>query len=408
MEASVHARVLGARIRRTVEGVMELTQHRLSDKLVNQDQLYRTLRRLRSQLLEKQLEMALPSLNDVYKLSTSYLAFVGNSTIRGILHIPLMRVGTRIQLYRYIPAPVMMHDGHTILPKPGKHFLAVAEDGSLYKELSQEELSFCHHLGDMYNCDDSGFSLRTRSESCLMALFDRAPATIADSCAFVAHVEVDRIMQLGPNEVLLYQSHVRQSGTVYVSCPGRSDTVEYVGMKRIIVPAGCYLKSRSFFFDGASSLVTSPISLKIQEFPVQDVFSPHFNDSLWITTMMQSLNRVDREDGMKIRDIKAMYANEHSTFTIGIALWVVVAVAFALGGCAICLRIRHFVRRGKEFRARNFFALYPSQDVRRSGVVSEEEESVELRDEARRSPRKRTRIVKYPTLPPTAPSSDLG
>ena len=364
---------------------MALTQHKLSDKLVNQGLMYDTLRRLRGELLEKQLQLALPSLNDIYKVSTSYLCFLNNTTIRGILHIPLMRIGTTVRLHRYIPAPVLMHDNHAIIPQPSKHFLAIADDGSLYKELSQEELSYCHHIGDLYGCDDSGFSLRERKESCLLALFERDATAISDTCNFIADVETDQIMQLGPNEILLYQSHVHQSGTVYVSCPERSDTVDYVGMKRIVVPAGCYMKSRSFYFDGASSLVTSPISIHIPDFPVKLVFEPHFNDSVWITTMMRSLNRVGRTDGLKIRDIKAMYNTEHQLFTLDIVRWSVLVLVVGGLSVILCLRWRHFMKKGREFRERNFAFIYKRRGAAQSAPPSEEldDERVTLQTEPR-------------------------
>ena len=348
LEASMQVRRTGEKLRSLMEGVMCLTQHKLSDKLVDQEAMYMTLRRLRTQLLEKHLEMSLPSMNDIYKMPASYIAFVNNTTIRGIVHIPLTRVGAKIRLYRYVPSPVMVENRHIMMPSPTKHFLAIADDGSLYKEMTQEDISFCHHIGDRYNCDESGFSLRTRSESCLMALYDKDSRSIIDSCPFTASTEKDRLVQLGPNEVLLYQSAGQQSGTVYVSCPMKSDTVDFIGLRRISVPAGCYMKSRTFYFDGASSLISTPIAVKLTEFPTLDVFKTPFNNSEWVTSMLHSLDKVGDPHGLKIRDIQAMYAQERHNLYISYS-WSVFGgvVVFCIVILCAC-RARHIRKRMVE------------------------------------------------------------
>ena len=124
--------------------------------------------------------------DDLSSLPTSFLVDTRNEVIHLITHIPLFSPGNQMTFLRYIDAPLLLPSNVSDSPlylefNPRNPYLAVTTDGTIYQEMTENDLDSCHQKGQEYCCPLLGRFKRAR-QSCLLALYGNDPESIKRNC----------------------------------------------------------------------------------------------------------------------------------------------------------------------------------------------------------------------------------
>ena len=88
---------------------------------------------------------------DGYMSETNFLS--KHDTIFILTHIPLMKLPSVVDLYRYEKTPInLANSSKHIIIEPDQSIIAVNNDRSLYVSMSEEQLQRCTKLHDKFWC----------------------------------------------------------------------------------------------------------------------------------------------------------------------------------------------------------------------------------------------------------------
>ena len=176
-----------------------------------------------------------------------------------LLHVPMITDGSAMAMFRFIPLPIPIPDSDLHLRVASQHhFLAVSQDTSHFRALSQEEFSQCIQWGDFYQCkgmnylrkfDPHDVSPRSDPELCLFALYKQHYDQAKLHCEASVHAPLPYLAQLSSNKFLLYSNKPHQGR---ISCtkgttPPRP-TFSVHGATTVTIPDKCIGMTNEFTF----------------------------------------------------------------------------------------------------------------------------------------------------------------
>ena len=325
---------------RIQEGLHALADHRLSPSLVRTRGIANAVIRLKRKTEAQGLSLLLERVEDIFRLQTSFISFE-NGTVRIFVHLPAYQENTLLDLYQLVPSPIAIGGDRYLIPKPEGEILAVNAARNLFRVLQRADLGQCHRLRDVFYCDTKNFYDKRADSSCLVGLFLNNPSEIMEHCRFEVSKVEDFVVQLGPNQFLLFQS---SNTNVERRCGDNLSSASFHGLREVTVDPGCQVTSRSFVFAGATSLFSEPFTITNRLGNLStDIPLPEIRDG--IEAIGAQLALVGSKDGLRIKDLVTELRNARTTSVFRFGIIVVVLVVVLVVVCLCLLRCRHFRKR---------------------------------------------------------------
>jgi hypothetical protein len=168
-------------------GLNDLLHGRLSPTIISPETLKAALQKLSSKLRSKSLVLAIENEHQAYNYPVSYRQF-SNLTIEVHLHVPALREHDILNLYKFMPLPLIIENPHGpayAMPKPEHQYLAINGDKSQYRVMPAADLANeCSHIGDLFICRHSNLVAKKSRPNCLVALFTNDHDAIRSLCNF--------------------------------------------------------------------------------------------------------------------------------------------------------------------------------------------------------------------------------
>ena len=281
------------------EIIFAAANNKLSPKLFNPDDVIRLLRQLPVQLAQDNLDTPVNSPYLFYSLPAS-AAYSSNGTIHIAVHVPFFRRDTMLDLFRYIPTPILDQGRFDhVLITADETFLGISDNKAFYKILTEQEMLSCQINNDVVLCPGDNILHRREHSSCTSALYFNDVAAIQQLCQ-VASVKLEHItVQLNKTDFLLLHPEAMQ---LEVTCTGNHNqptlTSTFSGLRQLHLPAGC---------TGSTDLavMTSEVSAQYRGKLLQreNNLTPQVIFNTTDSSLISTITRSIRETPTKISDL---------------------------------------------------------------------------------------------------------
>ncbi len=222
-----------------------LTTGKLAPRFFDASSISHALSHLQMQAAGKDLVPMASTLHEVLGHDISF--FVRNGVIHLIVHIPLRKAQV-LELYQYIPSPMLLSDGRAVLANT-QDLLAINREMTEYAQLSLEQLHSCKRIKNTFLCS-AAITHTDLDTNCLAALYTGRTNLVQKLCIFI-EVDVSKVVitQLSTNKVSIY-SPESAPATVILNCRGVDATSRQLrkGQHEITVPENCILVTGDSMF----------------------------------------------------------------------------------------------------------------------------------------------------------------
>ena len=309
-----------------MRGLRSLSELKFSPDLVPPNALRAAVEKLRARLDRLDIQILPNQGHEFYALETSFV-YHENDVLTTFLHIPGYTRGTLMELYEYIPTPLQVAKDRFFLPNP-EHTILVVDpvDTTKYRSMTRGDLSLCRHSGSRYYCPGQNFYRKHVKESCLMDLFQNRLKAISENCPFVPlRADESYLVQIGPIEFVVYYPKGERVFVVCGGSNGKSETVTIVGVRRLVIPAGCRASSDSFNFDG-----------EVDIFMQDDNLAPRFHAEVNLTSffpanllaaeldeVLENAHLIGSPEGVKIKDLAKILTESRNKYKFEFSLGIV-------------------------------------------------------------------------------------
>lgn len=316
-----------------ITGINHLHLGRLSIHLIDPERLTNLMGQLDSSLASVGLTLVARDAEAIFDSPMSYLMFA-NKTIRCFVHLPAHKKEELLDLLEYIPVPYPLGDDHFLHIKPEARFLALSKDTQTFQTLTEQDLTLCRDIGrpPITYCQNSNVVKRRGYQSCLYALFDRDSEEITKHCGVQVEPREDILVQVSHSDMILYHHDMNAASFHCEMHERRQDRVTFKGFKMIHLNAGCSVVTNKFKIHGATEIyIHSTVSTENREI---DLDSFGFDEiKYYLAFSIHDLSLVGSKEGLKIKDIRALYRAETTKWmcTIGFSTAIVVLLVCCLG-----------------------------------------------------------------------------
>lgn len=313
-------------------GLEKLRNGKLSSYLIKPKALQESIRKFRQNLKIIDVHTILTDLNEVYKCDTSYLVFK-NNTIRSVTHIPIYKPDSVMTIFKYHPLPMKIHN-HMMTFDPDVTYIAVSKNNSLYRPLSDIDLSNCKSLHHLKFCKDNNFFYKSQQNSCIRSLYQAQEQNIIDYCPVKFGPETNTMVRLNNEKVVIYHKEVE---SVQITCTmgnPSTDSISFQGFKRFTLFPGCRLQSQHFVLDGVTNMYAVPQDIHVQ-LPDFQRLSDFRNLQSHVNISLSELNSITSQQSLHIKDIDALFKKyeQSNVFT----LTMIGAIAGTIGIILTCV-----------------------------------------------------------------------
>jgi hypothetical protein len=304
-------------------GLTDLLHGKLSPELLSPETVKGALKKLQIKLQKKNLVLAIDNFHQAYNYPVSYRQYP-NLTIVVHLHIPALREHDILDLYKFMPLPLILESEQGTAyatPLPEHQYLAINQDQSQYRVMPAADLANeCSHIGDLFICRHSNLVAKKSRPNCLVALFTNSEQQIRDMCAFDFRPKNDELVQLGESTFLLFQTEASPIAFFCDASASMPPIPAETGVQQITVPAGCTAEARSFIFEAQISIDASGLdSVPIHYTPVNvSRFTRHPTPE--ITKIIHSLDSVEQRSVSSFKQLDALYDSHHLKSTLGLSI----------------------------------------------------------------------------------------
>jgi len=219
-----------------------------------------------------------------------------------IIHIPIFRDKSKMDLWNYIPTPIIGKSSPTYttsiidLDQP---ILRYNNQTGRFISMSVSTLNQCLHNGDHYFCHFHNIVQKLLANSthqpCLVTLFQGSkgiPTTCHEYLSFYNY-EPTFVTQLNPNTFYIFTPHPKSLNIecLHPNLPHQTNNI--MGHTTITLPTSCVAQTDDFILTPESSVVTTTPTkiLNINStFNLSDIFSD--NDVLRLSTAIDEIHHI--------------------------------------------------------------------------------------------------------------------
>lgn len=327
------------------QGIQHLHLGRFPSSLIDPAQLTILINNLDNSLDPLGLKLATSDIEAIFASPMSYIMF-SNLTVRAMIHIPAYRPEDLLDLYEYVPVPFHLDDGHFLKLTPEAEFLAISSDTQTFQELTSRDLTLCRDLGrpPIVYCQHSNTLIRRGHPSCLYSMYDRDEDNIRKECPISVQEKRDSIVQLSSTDVLLYQ---HKEAKVTFTCAlgeGPDEAETFQGFRLFHLKPGCKVETPNYLLTGSTEIyINSRFSVEERSI---DLDRLGLEEVAYHIPTLKSLSMVGSSEHLTIKNVPALYANEHTwhlSLGIGVGLMcilIIVGTIFLVCKCGLCSRVK--------------------------------------------------------------------
>ena len=223
---------------RRINGLDNVLHQRLSPQLINTTILEDGLQALADRAGKQDFQSPVSKLAQLYQLPTSFL---GSETgiVNIFIHVPLVRTGSVLQLYEYLPMPIAIRNSYlSIQVEPETRLLAVNPEKTGMLLLDPETLESCYHIGELYICKNTNYLLRDFAAYCITNLFLGDTDQASKVCTTKVMPQRVVVMQTDAEEFFVFHP---ETMSLNIDCGSeRIVNLKFKGTKKIHIRPGCY------------------------------------------------------------------------------------------------------------------------------------------------------------------------
>ena len=184
---------------------------RLAPAAMQQQQYKLFLQALQHESFNRGFQLLISRTADLLQCATSFV--MTTTGINIITHIPSSPVEAILDMYRFIPLPIPVHDEYHALFDITDTVLAVAPSGAIFRTLSAFDLSQCSRLGEYFTCHDGNVmrkALPAMQDAvqdngvCMYALFSQNFEIVDKACKVFILPAHTTVQQLSPHTFATY------------------------------------------------------------------------------------------------------------------------------------------------------------------------------------------------------------
>ncbi len=217
---------------------LQAAQHRrLAVDLLSPNQVTTMFEKLNARALEFNCELLVKFPSDLLQLEVSTL-FDGEDA-HLLLHVPMMPKESVLRLFRLHPFPLLLYEGHFLIPDVKNDVLAVSStDQRLHMQLSSIDLMGCHRMNQLFLCDQFGVLSQKFNKTCLGSLYMQDFKSAQEICEFNIEPVSEKVYALRKNRFLVY---LPRAMTVPVKCVNGTKTEKHLGAgsQTFTLSSGC-------------------------------------------------------------------------------------------------------------------------------------------------------------------------
>jgi hypothetical protein len=323
--------IFNERIRTFFKGLETLHLHHLSPDLVTIDQANRALDKLSESLQQEGLNLVNPNVDSVFRAEVSYI-YLENGTLRILVHLPCFRDEGILTLLRYIPVPLPLSEGKTIIVKPQHTFLAVDNSGSLIQTMSSDDFGLCRKINDLITCPNQNWYDKRFEDSCIISLYHSNIQGIRRNCRLELDQEEDFVAQLNSTTFLLHlinKEKIERVCRIYKS-RGSSSFKVTQGTSIIQISPGCKVITKSFMFEASEDTFSNPVDINFRIIDLKKILAgvplDLFNFSLPHPLLNEPAHNLELEQLISSYQ-QTLQTNTHSSATI---IYFAIALSISL------------------------------------------------------------------------------
>jgi hypothetical protein len=177
----------------------------------------------------------------MYRLPSDHIP--DEEGVRIAVHIPLAK--DTMEVFRFVPFPVASSTNQALYIKPEFPLLAISQDHSMYRELSEGQLEGCIRLGPNYICDGNNQVRTDGHNSCLWSALNQQADLVANNCDLYIRRTREEVIQLTPTTFMFYMPKAITATSVCKGPhQGHFPVALPVGTSRQELKPGCTLTTR--------------------------------------------------------------------------------------------------------------------------------------------------------------------
>ena len=174
-------------------GLSSLMDHRLEPALISPDRLDAAYQDLIRKARTHHLSAISEDAGIIFQSTTSVVR--RGEKLIAIVHVPFLG-GEVMNLYRYLPAPVVLQPGFVANIQTDSTFIALDSSGAVAKQLTAQQLATCSRIHNVFHCPRQNVLSKDLGQLCLFNLFHQRLDKIESTCSVTISEPMDHIIQL--------------------------------------------------------------------------------------------------------------------------------------------------------------------------------------------------------------------
>jgi hypothetical protein len=162
---------------------------------------------------------------DLLQCRTSFLMDAEGITL--LVHVPTAPKNAFLELYRFIPLPIPVHEKYHALVNTAETIIAISDDDSVFRTFTPQELTECDKVGFFFACDKANVVRKRPTEvselkddgMCLFSLFLQKYDDATRACNFNLKEAPPTVEQVSQTHFVTFNGNQHQGR---IRCPKSS------------------------------------------------------------------------------------------------------------------------------------------------------------------------------------------
>lgn len=229
-----------------------------------------------------------------------------------ILHIPMATHNGFMDLYEYMPMPILGNHNFDYSLKPAPKETYLAKKGDKFATFTYEELRKCNKKGNVYNCKDKNEARMDVENHCLPSLYWNKDKGIKQNCHFEIITNTETAYKINTNTWIFNTPHKYMAE---VRCTGRKTKAIRLQSTLVLkLKHGCELKTKEILLLATELDIETQIDQQLINWRLDALTLFDEKETEDMHTTLQHLMKAGRQ---KVRPadfsyLKDMYSNQES------------------------------------------------------------------------------------------------
>jgi len=260
-QLKIYATQINRHLTNIRDGLYELFKNKLSPKIVDITTIKRAMKTLEEAAYKRKYHMIIDKAIEAYQLQSSFVA-MENGIIFIMVHVPIYRASTLLQLYEYKPSPIELNNTNMqILIDPEQNYFSINNEQTLFSTYSHHEIAHkCTSINDIYHCQQHNILTKYNNKNCLVSLYNKSKRQIKENCNMKITQKEEVVFQINATSFFIYTPKRTQ---LQVSCEDEAEQTKHeIHQHNIIkLEQGCRASTNEHLISTGISL-TEEVTMK--------------------------------------------------------------------------------------------------------------------------------------------------